>query len=170
MKDNTISSRYCSPIAITFSLVVVLLCCGEFARVEMMLKQQHSRIQHLEDMMTSSGNTVKISTKTNKETGKRFHSVLVVKKLFQDSGKRRTQRSLNVEITANDTISKLHGRHERKFIEIIKTEFNKALFGFYKRKYPILIQGPPGPPGKTGLTGPKGKKGSRRVKEERKES
>lgn len=78
------------------------------------------------------------------------------------STKYRVRRSLDTNRPSrDDEIIKQYLARQGDLVKIIQEEVNNALITFFKRKYPILVKGPPGPPGQTGLTGPAGEPGQK---------
>ncbi|KAK3745711.1 hypothetical protein QZH41_007664 [Actinostola sp. cb2023] len=134
-----------SSIKVIFVIVSGIVCCGEFLRIELILKDQYTRIHELENKITST-------LKTN-----------VMKTTYVPHGRpksreketKRVQRSLVGKETSKTNTTK-HGSLEDR---LSKLEESQAIV--FRAKYFVAIPGPPGKRGKMGPIGPGGKSGKR---------
>ncbi|XP_031551597.1 uncharacterized protein LOC116288869 [Actinia tenebrosa] len=158
-KSNKLAA---STIVAIVSLVALLLCCGEFVRIEMVLKQQNTKIQQLENKMTFQAVNV------DKMAANKGNSLerLAFKNVQECCGrnKKRMQRSVDekdsiLQGETNDT--KSESRLIEKLTKIMQQQMTKAISaknfiairGRRGRRGP---RGPPGPMGKPGRTGKQG--------------
>lgn len=101
MKEKAmITSRYLPVIATLSALFLVLLCCGEFARVEMILKEQRERIIFLENKMTTS---IQNASAQTEDTRNNIQST--ENKMFENLG------SFRMKMSMEDQLARI--RHKR---------------------------------------------------------
>ena len=149
MADKISHSCLVSKIAITLSVVSLLLCCGVFLRTELMLNELYSRDIKLPDKMT---------TTRDMNDGHRFDKDHHSERTFEKQETKQTKEVFtrkvrDVTTVVNSTINddllakKIHQVVEKKFANL------------QSAKYWIPIPGPPGPQGKAGPRGPRGRMG-----------
>ncbi|XP_031552219.1 uncharacterized protein LOC116289432 isoform X1 [Actinia tenebrosa] len=139
-------------IIVMLSVMVVFLCCAEFIRIEVILKQQQTRINQLENKITSTLDTDKMLRIMDKLTGKQLATS---EEERQERGRHRQRRSVETKINS----SKKGEETEDQFINIIRKELDKVITTLYENKYGKVVRGPPGPRGSRGTRGRRGPKG-----------
>nr|AOW69401.1 ficolin-like protein 2 [Anthopleura buddemeieri] len=140
-------------IIVVLSVMAVLLCCAEFIRIEVILNQQQTRMNQIENKMTSTLDTDKILRIIDKVTGKQLESS--EEEELQETGRHRQRRSAK---TASNT-GKKGEETEDQFIDTIRKELNKVVTKLYENKYGKVVRGPPGPIGPRGSRGKTGSRG-----------
>lgn len=155
MKNKTVESKSgTSTITAIVSVLFVLVICGEFVRIELVVRQQTTRIKILEYKMTLVNNG-KIVAKDEGNGDRIF--------LAKMEEKRRTKRGLIRSVgrkEANETAFKNLDTKLTKMIDKI-SKLDRAITA----KNFIAIQGrrgkrgPRGPPGPMGRPGRRGKQG-----------
>ncbi|XP_020901126.2 interference hedgehog isoform X1 [Exaiptasia diaphana] len=146
MADKISHSCLVSKIAITLSVVSLLLCCGVFLRTELMLNELYSRDSKLPDKMTS-----KHDMNSGHQFDKDHHSEQTFEK--QEAKKTKevfTRKVRDVTTVVNSTIN--DDLLSKKIYQVV----GKAVANLQSAKYWIPIPGPPGPQGKAGPRGPRG--------------
>ncbi|XP_031573059.1 basement membrane proteoglycan-like [Actinia tenebrosa] len=154
MKDKTLHPRSAmSTVTTVCSICFVLLSCGEFMRIELVMRQQNTRINQLEKKMTRAFND-----KIFVNAEERGDHIYFARMEDHRKSNRRFVRSVPNNKEANETTYKTI---DAKLTKMIEGKINKAI----SAKNFIAIQGrrgrrgPRGPPGPMGKPGRIGKQG-----------
>ena len=142
MADKIGHSCLVSKIAITLSIVSLLLCCGVFLRTELVLNELYSRDIKLPDKMTS---------KHDMNDGNRSDKDHLSERTFEKQEAKQTKEVLtrkvrHVTTVVNSTIN------DDLLAKKIHQVVGKAVASLQAGKYWIAVPGPPGPQGKSRST------------------
>ncbi|XP_028515948.1 LOW QUALITY PROTEIN: roundabout homolog 2 [Exaiptasia diaphana] len=149
MANKISHSCLVSKIAITLSIVSLLLCCGVFLRTDLMLNELYSRDIKLSDKMTS---------KHDMNDGHRFDKDHHSERTFEKQETKQTKdvftrKVRDVTTVVNSTIN------DDLLSKKIHQVLGKAVASLQGGKYWIPVPGPPGSQGKPGPRGPRGRMG-----------
>ncbi|XP_031566447.1 myosin light chain kinase, smooth muscle-like [Actinia tenebrosa] len=161
-QEQLISKPSTKTVAVFFLVLVVLMCCGEFVRIEMILKQQNTKIQQLENKMTFQAvNVDKMAATKGKsfETNANWIKEEGIRKVKQRF--RRNVFQNEEEGSSADENHTIYKTIESKLTNMLKEEMTKAMSSLHTAKYLITVSGPQGPPDPPGVRGKRGKKGPR---------
>ncbi|KXJ29509.1 Collagen alpha-1(VII) chain [Exaiptasia diaphana] len=151
MAVKIVHSCLVSKIAITLSVVSLLLCCGVFLRTELMLNELYSRDIKLPEKMTSKHEMNDRHRPDKDQLSKR--SVMKQEVKRNEYVLRRKIRQVTNGL--NNTVELLTDLLSKK----IDQKVGKAVANLQAAKYWIPIPGPPGPQGKPGPRGLRGRMG-----------
>ena len=152
MTDKTAYSTSSSKLTFVVTIMAVFLSCGEFVRIELMIKEQHTRINQLASTHNNNMNAA--------NNNQRLLAIIKRKQRSEEEILRRTRR--NVQDAALELIvNKTQKQIKDGLIKTIHREVGKAVSTLQAAKYWIPIPGPPGPRGKPGQQGQKGDRGAR---------
>ncbi|KAK3750143.1 hypothetical protein QZH41_004556 [Actinostola sp. cb2023] len=159
MTDKIVQSGSCSKITVIVSIVAVFLCCGEFIRIELMLKDQSTRMNTLENKMMTS-------THNNNMNAAVTEDRLYSKRAEQNTRDKRDiiQRSSSkaTPVTSME-LNKTNERLKDQLAKIMNEKLANVVLTLQASKHWVPMPGPPGPAGRgtRGLPGRMGKPGRR---------